>query len=61
MAARKKTRKVEPTVRKARAKATRAQANLIENVQQIWLAGMGAVARHRRKVPPLSRRPWEKA
>jgi poly(hydroxyalkanoate) granule-associated protein len=51
MAARKKTRKVEPTVRKARAKATRAQANLIENVQQIWLAGMGAVARAQKEGP----------
>ena len=51
MAARKKTRKVEPTVRKARAQATRAQANLIENVQQIWLAGMGAVARAQKEGP----------
>jgi len=51
MAARKKTRKVEPTVRKARAKATRAEANLIENVQQIWLAGMGAVAKAHQEGP----------
>jgi poly(hydroxyalkanoate) granule-associated protein len=53
MAARKKTRKVEPTVRKPRAHAARAraQANLIENVQQIWLAGMGAVAKAQKDGP----------
>ena len=51
MAARKTTRKVEPKVRKAREQAAPAQANLIENVQQIWLAGMGAVARAHKEGP----------
>ena len=51
MAARKKTRKVDSTVRKARAKATQAQATVIENVQQIWLAGMGAIARAQKEGP----------
>jgi poly(hydroxyalkanoate) granule-associated protein len=51
MAARKKTGKTESTVRKARAKAARAPANLIENVQQIWLAGMGAVAKAQKEGP----------
>ena len=51
MAARKKTGKVESKVRKARAKTTRTQANLIENVQQIWLAGMGAIAKAQKEGP----------
>ena len=51
MAARKKTRKVDSTVRKARAKATQAQATVIENVQQIWLAGMGAIAKAQKEGP----------
>lgn len=64
MAARKsKTRKADATVRKARGKtrgqtrgqtrgrAARRSANLIENVQQIWLAGMGAVARAQKDGP----------
>jgi len=51
MAARKKTSKVESTVRKARATAAKAPAHLIENVQQIWLAGMGAVARAQKEGP----------
>jgi len=51
MAARRKTSKVESTVRKARGRASRAQANVIENVQQVWLAGMGAVAKAQKEGP----------
>jgi len=51
MAARKKTRKVESTVRKPKATAAKAPAHLIENVQQIWLAGMGAIARAQKEGP----------
>ena len=51
MAARKKTSKVESTVRKARVTAAKAPAHLIENVQQIWLAGMGAIARAQKEGP----------
>ena len=51
MAARKKTRKSAPKTRKPRAKATRFQPNLIENVQQIWLAGMGAIAKAQTEGP----------
>ena len=51
MAARKKTRKVDSTVRKSRARVAAAPASLIENVQQIWLAGMGAVAKAQKEGP----------
>jgi poly(hydroxyalkanoate) granule-associated protein len=51
MAARKKTSKVDSTVRKARARAAKAPAQLIENVQQIWLAGMGAIAKAQKEGP----------
>jgi poly(hydroxyalkanoate) granule-associated protein len=51
MAARKKTRRVEATARKARAKTPDAPANVIENVQQVWLAGMGAIARAQKEGP----------
>ena len=51
MAARKKTSKVESTVRKPKAKAAKAPAHLIENVQQIWLAGMGAIAKAQKEGP----------
>jgi len=51
MAARKKTRKVESTVRKTRARVASAPAALIENVQQIWLAGMGAIAKAQKEGP----------
>jgi len=51
MAARRKTSKVGSTVRKARGRANRAQANVIENVQQVWLAGMGAVAKAQKEGP----------
>ena len=51
MAARRKTSKAKSTFRKARARATRAQSTLVENVQQVWLAGMGAIARAQKEGP----------
>ena len=51
MAARKQTRKVKATAGKARGKPARRSANLIESVQQIWLAGMGAIARAQKEGP----------
>jgi poly(hydroxyalkanoate) granule-associated protein len=51
MAARKKTGKAESTARRTRARAAKGPAQLIENVQQIWLAGMGAVARAQKEGP----------
>ncbi len=51
MAARKKTAKVRSTAAKTRAKAPKAPAHLIENVQQIWLAGMGAIAKAQKEGP----------
>ncbi len=51
MAVRKKTRKVASTVRKARPTAAAAPATVIENVQQVWLAGMGAIARAQKEGP----------
>lgn len=51
MVARKKTTRLETTVRKARARATRAQSTVIENVHQIWLAGMGAIAKAQKEGP----------
>ena len=51
MAARKKTRKVASQARKARATAVKAEASVVENVQQVWLAGMGAIARAQKEGP----------
>jgi len=51
MAARRKKTKTQPRTRKAGARTTRAQGALIENVQQIWLAGMGAVAKAQKEGP----------
>lgn len=51
MAARRKTSKAKSTARKARVQAGKAQANVIENVQHIWLAGMGAVAKAQKEGP----------
>lgn len=51
MAARKKTSKVEGTARKPRARAAQTSENLIANVQQVWLAGMGAIARAQQEGP----------
>jgi len=51
MAARKKTGKAGSTTRKSRAQAPKGPAQMIENVQQIWLAGMGAIARAQKEGP----------
>ena len=51
MAARRKKSKTQSRTRKSRARATTAQGALIENVQQIWLAGMGAVAKAQKEGP----------
>jgi poly(hydroxyalkanoate) granule-associated protein len=51
MAARKKTSKAGSKPRKARAKATGSPGDVIENVQQIWLAGMGAIAKAQKEGP----------
>lgn len=51
MAARRKGQRPTSTLRKARSQATKAQALLIENVQQVWLAGMGAIARAQKDGP----------
>ncbi len=47
MAARKKQSKARAT----RSRASNTPAALIENVQQIWLAGMGAIARAQKEGP----------
>ncbi len=39
------------TIDAARAGASKAQARLVDNVQQIWLAGMGAVSRAQQEGP----------
>ena len=44
MAARGKKGTDRARASKARSRASGAQAALIDNVQQIWLAGMGAIA-----------------
>jgi poly(hydroxyalkanoate) granule-associated protein len=51
MAARRKSSKARSTLRKARSRASRAQSTLVENVQQVWLAGMGAIARAQKEGP----------
>ena len=51
MAARRKTSKVKSTANKGRTRASKAQANVIENVQHVWLAGMGAVAKAQKEGP----------
>ena len=51
MAARRKKTTTQSRARKARARTTTAQGALIENVQQIWLAGMGAVAKAQKEGP----------
>jgi poly(hydroxyalkanoate) granule-associated protein len=48
MAARKKASKTRSTTRKAR---TRTQGAIVDNVQQVWLAGMGAIARAQKEGP----------
>jgi poly(hydroxyalkanoate) granule-associated protein len=51
MATRKKHSTARPQARQSRPRASSAPAALIENVQQIWLAGMGAVARAQKEGP----------
>jgi poly(hydroxyalkanoate) granule-associated protein len=51
MVARRKKSRLETTVRKARARAARAPATVVEAVQQVWLAGMGAIARAQKEGP----------
>jgi len=51
MAVRRKPTKKPSPIRKARTRATRAPAALVENVQQIWLAGMGAIAKAQKEGP----------
>jgi poly(hydroxyalkanoate) granule-associated protein len=51
MVARRKKGKLETTVRKTRARDSRAPSTVIEGVQQIWLAGMGAIARAQKEGP----------
>jgi poly(hydroxyalkanoate) granule-associated protein len=51
MAARKKKGQAGSGPRRTRAKATQAPANVVEGVQQIWLAGMGAIARAQKEGP----------
>ena len=51
MAARKKKSKLESTVRKDASKAAKAHATMLEGVHQVWLAGMGAIARAQKEGP----------
>ena len=51
MAARRKSTKSRSKARPARPKAANARAALVENVQQVWLAGMGAIARAQKEGP----------
>ena len=51
MAARKKQSSARPRGRPRRSRISGAPAALIENVQQIWLAGMGAIARAQKEGP----------
>jgi poly(hydroxyalkanoate) granule-associated protein len=51
MAARRKTTRAGRTTRKAAPKAAEAGGNVLESVQQVWLAGMGAIARAQKEGP----------
>jgi poly(hydroxyalkanoate) granule-associated protein len=51
MAARRKQTKGRSRAQTARSRTSGAQAALIENVQQIWLAGMGAIAKAQKEGP----------
>ena len=51
MAARKKHNTTRPRGRTRRSRISGAPAALIENVQQIWLAGMGAIAKAQKEGP----------
>lgn len=51
MAARRKKSKIGKTARKGARKATDARGNVLESVQQVWLAGMGAIAKAQKEGP----------
>jgi poly(hydroxyalkanoate) granule-associated protein len=51
MAARKKQSTARRRARTGRSRISSAPAALVENVQQIWLAGMGAIARAQKEGP----------
>ena len=51
MAARRKSTRSRSTARPLRPKTTKSRAVLVENVQQVWLAGMGAIARAQKEGP----------
>ena len=51
MVARRKKSTPEATARKTRKRTRRAPATVIEGVQQIWLAGMGAIAKAQKEGP----------
>lgn len=51
MAARRKTGKAGGGPRKGTRKTAAARGNVLESVQQIWLAGMGAIARAQKEGP----------
>jgi poly(hydroxyalkanoate) granule-associated protein len=51
MAARKKKSKLESKVRKGASKAAEAQSTVLEGVHQVWLAGMGAIAKAQKEGP----------
>ena len=51
MAARKSRRKAAPAARGSKTRTRKPQRNVIEDVQQVWLAGMGAVAKAQKEGP----------
>lgn len=52
MAARRKKRsKLESSVRRGASRAAAAQASMLEGVHQVWLAGMGAIAKAQKEGP----------
>jgi poly(hydroxyalkanoate) granule-associated protein len=51
MAARRKSTRSRRTARPLSPSATRTRDALVENVQQVWLAGMGAIARAQQEGP----------
>jgi poly(hydroxyalkanoate) granule-associated protein len=51
MAARRKTTRAGTATRKGSRKTAEAGGNVLESVQQVWLAGMGAIARAQKEGP----------
>ncbi|MGB5103897.1 MAG: phasin family protein [Steroidobacteraceae bacterium] len=51
MAARRKKTRAGTTTRRGGRKAAEARGNVLESVQQVWLAGMGAIARAQKEGP----------